>query len=220
MIRYAILRVYRERLSAERLASLRQNCSDLSDVSLQLYSQTSTEGDSPVFSLRGVQPLGDDLTRDEWVEFLDLTKMYRSLVEAISSSEEEADETQTRVLHTRLEVSGSSSCPDLHPSDLGVVAVTDYEAQLVAFEDNLVKEDFSFSHIMSVIAKDLTRTRRQAEVVLLGSGEGEEVTPDVPDEEPTVPSSATLENPADYRNKRCQLYRHNVSIIIIMAFVT
>lgn len=205
-----MLRVYRERLSAERLASLQQNCSNLSNVSLQLYSQTSTEGDSPVFSLRGVQPLRDNLTQDEWVEFLDLTKMYKSLVETMNS--EDGTQTISRVLHTRLRVSGSSSCPDLHPSDFGVVAVTEYEAQLVTFEDNLIKEDFSFSHIMSIIAKDLTRSRRQAEAVLVGSGEAPVVTPDVPDEEPTVPSSATLENPAEYRNSRCQLYRHNVSL--------
>ena len=203
MVRYAMLRVYREKLSTERLSSLQQNCSDLSDVSLQLYSQTATEGDSPVFSLRGVQPLQDDLTQEEWVEFLDLTKMYKSLVEALNSR----DET-LRVLHMRLRVSGPSSCPDLHPSDLGIVAATDYEAQLVAFEDNLIKEDFSFSHIMPVIAKDNTRSRRQAEVASTGSGEAP-ITPDIPD--PTFPSIPALENPSDYRNSRCQLYKHDVS---------
>lgn len=207
VVRYAMLRVYRQ--PVDRIALLQNNCSNISEFTLQLYTQTSTDGGNPVFSLRGVQSLSQvDFTQGEWVEFLNLTSMYKSLIESLQG-ELEPGEFATTVLNARLAVN-SPSCSDLSPSALGFVSVNEHRAQLVGFEENSIGEDLSFSDMMSIVA----RSRRNVEGNTDNSGVtlttvAPSTTNQTTAEVPTA--NAPLNNPADYRYSRCRLYRHYVS---------
>lgn len=199
-----MLRVYRE--PVDEFALLQNNCSDLSDLSVQLYTQTSAEGEQPVFSLRGVQSSDVNLTQGGWVEFLNLTSMYKSLIETVLEELEDGA-LATAVLNTRLTVS-SPSCANLTPSSLGFISVAEYRAQLVGFEENLINNDRSFSDMMSSIA----RSRRSAERPALAT---EAPSSGTNSENPTLSSaSEPLSNPGDYEQRRCTLYRHHVSLTI------
>lgn len=198
VIRYAMLRVYRE--PVDKLALLQENCSSLSELSLQLYTQTSTEGENPIFSLRGVQSLSQaNFTQGEWVEFLNLTNMYKSFMETVQEELEDG-ELATAVLNTRLTVN-SPSCSSLSPSALGFVSVAEYRAQLVGLGENLIENEVRFSDL-------ITRSRRNSDT--------DELSTEAPSNQtmnpgPTQPSSVPLNSPGDYRYSRCQLYRHYVS---------
>lgn len=219
IIRYAMLRVYREPLSADKLASLHQSCSNLSNISLQLYTQIGEEGDTAVFSLQAVQSLsGMDPTQEEWVEFLNLTNMYNSLVTDGQNKLHNGLHIIT-ALHTRLVVR-APACPSLSPSDLGFVSFADHRAQLVGFEDNTIEADYS--RVLSFIAKEShKRARRQVEDAA-GSGDldfhslnlATEAT-EAPTPARPVPVSATGRPPlghhTEYTNNRCTLYHHYVS---------
>lgn len=214
IIRYAMLRIYREPAAWDLLE---HNCSNVSDLSLQLYTQMSTEGGNPVFSLRGVQPLSQaDFEEGEWVEFLNLTSMYKSLIESSVRDEGVA------VLHARLTV-GSPTCSSLSPSDLGVVSIGNHRAQLVGFEE--VQKDSS--GLLSHLVEHLARIKRQAEEEGSSNEEGldslsteappssNSATFEVPTEGPTLPFSNTpLDNPTNYRYSRCQLYNQHVSQLL------
>lgn len=207
VIRYAMLRVYRK--PVDNLALLQENCSNLSNLSLQLYTQTSTEGGNPVFSLRGVQSLSQaNFTQGAWVEFLNLTTMYKSLIATIEEELEDGA-LATAVLNTRLTVN-SPSCSSLSPSGLGFVSVAEHRAQLVVFEENLIENEVRFSDVMSIIA----RSRRNSETVELSI---EAPSNQTRNPEPTQPTNEPLNNPGDYRYPRCQLYRHYVSKVKVAA---
>ena len=194
VVKYAILRVYREPVE---LASL--NCSNLSDLTLQLYTQTSTKGGNPVFSLRGAQSLSPDtFSQGGWVEFLNLTSTYKAIVES---------GTSTSRLNTRLAVS-SSTCSGLSPSDLGFVSMESYRAQLVGFKENPLFDAEEFSDIIA------TRLRRSASEPAVSITD---LTTD-PSPTETAPSIPTghppLADPDSYRHQPCRLYSHNVSLSV------
>lgn len=205
-----MLRVYRK--PVEELALLRNRCSDLSELSLQLYTQTSTEGEQQVFALRSVQSISQvNFTQGGWVEFLNLTSMYKSLID---NAREELGNA-TVVLNTRLAVS-TPLCSNLTPSALGFISVAEHRAQLIGFEENPVERDISFSDMVSFIA----RSRRSAgdeettgDMLELSSEAPRRTTNSVPPTvSPTQPSAnEPLSDPSAYKYSRCRLYRHHVS---------
>ena len=227
IIHYAMLRLYRQPLSFDQIAALQHRCSNLSSLTLQLYTQASTESSTPVFSVRSVQSLSEiDLTRGKWVEFLNLTRVYKSMIEPMYKKLSE--EITDQVLHLRLTVGGP--CSDLSPSDLGFISVLEYKAQLIGLTENLIQKNLPFSRVMSLIAKEQSRAKRQADEVQLGSGqplvETEEsrletldfteasnesniVTFTENDQPPTEP---TNEPPRmHYNSLRCTFFRYYVS---------
>jgi hypothetical protein len=196
-----MLRVYREPVE---LTMLQDNCTDLSQLSLQLYTQTTMEGESSVYTLRGTQSLSQtNYTVGGWVEFLNLTSMYKSLIDSIHEELEDGA-IATAVFNTRLTVN-SPSCSNLSPSALGFVSLADHRAQLVGFEDNSIEDKVSFSDMMSLVA----RSRRQAELAVLATEPPSNETMATINSEPA--QNLPLENPGDYELSRCQLYTYDVS---------
>lgn len=189
IVKYAILRVYREPVE---LASL--NCSNLSDLTLQLYTQTSTKGGNPVFSLRGAQPLSPaNFNQGGWVEFLNLTSMYKAMVES-----------DTR-LNTRLALS-SPTCSGLSPSDLGFVSLESYRAQLVGFEENPL---FDAEEFPDIITARLKRDASESSVSIDDLSTDPSPTEAAASTHPT--GHPALANPDSYRHQPCRLYSHNIT---------
>lgn len=208
MVRYAMLRVHRRPLPADQLAKLQKNCDNLSDAILQLYTQTSTKDGSAVLTLRATQPLSEaDFSEEEWVEFFDLTDVYRDLVNSLHDRMKITDN-----LHVRLAVK-SLSCPSLSPSDLGFGSVSENRAQLVGFEENSVQNDLLFPKVISHFAKKQAqhaRSRRQAGLALVTEAPPKDgqATPVLPTGVPTPPHTE------HYVLTRCQLYQHEVWAIL------
>lgn len=211
IVRYAMLRVYREPVE---LALLQENCSNLSDLSLQLYTQTSMEGENPVFTLRGVQSLSQaNFTQGEWVEFLNLTSVYRTLIETAQEDLEEGA-LATGVLNTRLTVN-SPSCSHLSPSALGFVSIAKHRAQLVGFEVNTIENRARFSDMMTLIARFRRSPDRSPRAIPLSTAAPSNRTSTTSTAIPAIPSPPPLpSNPEDHG---CRLYSHHVSVCVMVG---
>ena len=204
IVRYAMLRVYREPVE---LALLQENCSNFS---LQLYTQTSTEGENSIFTLRGVQSLSQaDFTQGEWVEFLNLTNVYRTLIETIQEGLEEGV-LATGVLNTRLTVN-SPSCSNLSPSSLGFTSVAEHRAQLVGFEENSDESIIRFSDMMTFIARFRRDSDRSPRDIPLSTGASSDTTSTI---SPVTVSYPLPTLPANFRreSRGCALYSYYVSL--------
>lgn len=141
---------------------------------------------------------GSDFAVGEWVEFHNLTKLYKLLLET-------AHKKEVRVLQTRFVVS-SQSCPGLSPSRLGFGSVSENRTQFMGFEEDQDRDQFRFSRVMSLIAKAHVRSRRQ--VTYLNSVTEAPTTASTPS---PLSTSTPLANPEDYNQRRCQLYHHEIN---------
>lgn len=244
IVRYALLRVYRRAVSPDQWTTLLHSCSNnMSDLKLQLYTQTSTRGEAALFSLRAVQSLSDtDFTREGWVEFLNITRLYRSLVDSMLN--ESGEMYSTRLLRTRLVLSGEGGCSgNLSLQDLGFGSVSyEHRAQLVGLVESKLQKSFKFSRVVLAVMEDKVRNRREATEETVGSGgdsDGltipdeplplEASTEDIPTQQlpsssPPPPTSATARqapiststvSPSDIRElsyTRCSHRSHYVSV--------
>ena len=206
-----MLRVHRRALEQDTLAAL--DCSNLSDTSLQLYTQTGNEGGSPVFTFRAKQSLSEaNFTSEDWIEFADLTELYRELIDSLHKRPIKSVRV-TDVLNVRLAIA-SPSCPSLSPSDLGFESTSENGALLLGFEENFLQKDNLFSQVMSRIAMSHSRSKRQATL----EGTVLELHTETPDNDTeltqnTVPMGAPLpEHVDEYPLSRCQLYHYEVSV--------
>lgn len=227
-VRYAMLRLYRQPLTPHQLKTVKSKCGsdvDLSNISLQLFSQSGTIGNLSTFSLRAVHPLlVSDLAEEKWVEFLNLTRIFKDIVDS-------EDNVTSKSVHLRLAV--HAPCSSITPTELGFVfATSKQKPQLVEFAENALQKEVLFSNVVTLFATanlHSHRSKRQAEVgtevnaakleteVNAGSG-------DILPEPPTNGSSAVKAQskestpprvlsplPLNYKVISCQLYHFEVS---------
>ena len=146
IIRFAMLRLYRQSLTPNQLEIVKRKCGsdfDLSNVTLQIYSRSGTIGNLSTFSLRAVHSLyGSDLAEEEWVEFMNLTRMYKDLVDSVHNSPH-------RNITFRLAV--RAPCSSITPTELGFVFTTSKQKpQLVEFAENALQKEMTFSQVLSL----------------------------------------------------------------------
>ena len=203
LARYSMLRVYRNPLSADQILSLQQKCNNFSNVNLQLYTQTSVKNGIPVFSLRAVQSLSEsDFTRGEWIEFFNLTKMYKSTIQSIQRELNEAHLTE--LLQMRLTLSGP--CPDLSPSELGFTSTSEHRAQLLGMVENSMQKELIFSRVVRAIVEE--RARRDT----IDSGSGSESSQESAD----ITTSSTQSSINNYLHTKCRLRKLYVSFTLFL----
>lgn len=222
-IRYALLRVYRKPLSSDQLALLEEKCSNLSITNLQLYTQISATESHAVYALRAVQslsPLNSTFSTGEWVEFLNLTSIYKQFVASI---EKTPNKTSTATFHIRLSVGGS--CASVSPSDLGFESVSEYRAQLIGIARETTDKDIDFSKIMSYLAHNQPRTRRQTsnstareQFNRLATAAPPPGSPTLATEQSTVPPPSSLPSVQNISRGRCALYHYYVSVVLFIFF--
>lgn len=220
-IRYTMLRLYRQPLAPHQLEAVKNKCGSDSII-LQLYSHSGTIGNLSTFSLRAVHPLSvSNLAEEEWVEFLNLTRMYKDIIDS------QLDSTQGNVtsknVHFRLAV--RAPCSSITPTELGFVTATSKQKpQLVEYAENALQKEMIFSRVVSLLATadfQNSRSKRQAKVEMddgvMGSGnflpEPHNNSSDaMTQSDESAPPTMLHPLPTNYKHIGCKLYHYEVCL--------
>ena len=215
-IRYAMLRLHRQPLTPHQLEALQTKCGDdvdLSSSTLQLYSLSGTVGNVSTFSLRKVHSLhGSNFSEEEWVEFTNMTRMYKDFVDSLHIL---AQDDGTSRIPVTLRLAVDSACSSISPTELGFTPTTfKQKPQLVKFSENDLQKQLLFSRVGSLLATtritegQRQRSKRQAACSNYTGISGS-----------TSPTPALEDVSSCYNVTPCRLYNYEVNIICFVFLV-